>query len=166
MPNNQPQTDSNRTNRLRGENELAWIQQWTDVLDTKYAIPGTKIRFGLDFILGLIPGIGDAISLSFSGVLIATMAKHGASSMLITRMLLNVLLDTVVGSIPILGSLFDLFFRANSRNLKLMREYHRESKHTGSAWPLIAGIIGTIAVFFGLLIWAVVAGAMWLVQWL
>ena len=63
--------------------ELAWVVTWTDLLDTKFTIPGTKIRFGADFLMGLVPGIGDALSLEFSGVLIAPRAKHGASKSLV-----------------------------------------------------------------------------------
>ncbi|MEM9828235.1 MAG: DUF4112 domain-containing protein [Planctomycetota bacterium] len=117
--------------------EMAWVDRATELLDTRFAIPGTSIRFGADFLLGLIPGVGDAISLGFSGLLIATMAKHGASPKLVLRMLLNVVVDAVVGSVPVLGNVFDLFFKANSRNLKLMRQYYDADRHRGSVWPLL-----------------------------
>lgn len=136
--------------------ELAWIEYATDFLDTKFTIPGTKIKFGADFILGLLPGVGDVVSLAFSGVLVAVMAKHGASKLLVARMMINVLLDTIVGAIPILGNLFDLFYKANHRNMILMREYYHEGKHTGSVWPLVFAVSITVLMAIGLLTWALV----------
>lgn len=144
------------------ESELDWVDRFTGVLDTKFVIPGTKIRFGLDFLLGLLPGIGDTISLGFSGLLIATMAKHGASPRLVVRMLMNVLVDAVVGTFPFLGNVFDLFFKANSRNLDLMREYYVEDKHQGSVWPVLLMVVGVIVGAMVL----VIGGAFWTLGWL
>lgn len=127
---------------------MRWVDGFSRLLDTKFGIPGTHVRFGADFLLGLVPGVGDAISLGLSGLLIATMAKHGASTRLVLRMLSNVGLDAVVGTVPILGNLFDLFFKANTRNLDLMRQYYDEDKHTGSAWPILLAIaLVLVAVF-------------------
>ncbi|MFK8112602.1 MAG: DUF4112 domain-containing protein [Rubripirellula sp.] len=121
--------------------DLQWVDRFSRLLDTKFRIPGTKVRFGVDFLLGLIPGAGDILSLGFSGLLVATMAKNGASARLVARMMLNVLLDAVVGTVPLLGNIFDLFFKANYRNLQLMREYYDEGKHTGSVWPVVALVV-------------------------
>jgi len=129
--------------------DLRWVDSLTHLLDNKFRIPGTNIRFGADFVMGLIPGAGDLLSMGFSGVLIATMAKNGASGRLVGRMLLNVILDTMVGSVPILGNVFDLFYKANYRNLKLMNEHYQEGKHTGSVWPvmiLVFGVMLTLTV--------------------
>lgn len=141
--------------------ELRWVDRFTGVLDTKFVIPGTNVRFGLDFLLGLIPGVGDTISLGFSGVLIATMAKHGASPRLVVRMLVNVLVDAVVGAVPFLGNVFDLFFKANSRNLNLMQEFYVQDKHQGSVWPvlLMIGMVITAAMI------VVVVAVAWIFRW-
>ncbi|MCM2370407.1 DUF4112 domain-containing protein [Aporhodopirellula aestuarii] len=128
---------------------MRWVDNTTKLLDAKFRIPGTRIRFGLDFLLGLLPGAGDAVSLAMSGVLIATMAKHGASPMLVLRMLGNVVLDAVVGSVPVAGNVFDLFFRANSRNLKLMREHYEDGKHNAHAWPILLAIFAVMVVVLG-----------------
>lgn len=98
--------------------------------------------------MGLVPGLGDVLSMGFSGLLILTMAKNGASLKLVVRMLLNVVLDTVVGSFPILGNLFDLVFKANTRNLILMREYYVAGEHQGSVWLVIV----VVAVVLGVLL--------------
>lgn len=134
--------------------QLAWVDGFSRLLDTRFKIPGTDIRFGLDFLMGLVPGVGSVASLGFSGLMIITMARHGASGMLAIRMIFNVLLDTVVGFVPLLGNIFDLFYKANYRNLQLMREYYGEGKHQGSAWPVIIAIV--ISIFM------VIAGTIWL----
>ncbi len=141
--------------------QLAWVDGFSRLLDTKFRIPGTSVRFGLDFLMGLIPGAGSVASLGFSGLLIITMARHGASGMLAARRIFNVVLDALVGFVPILGNLFDLFYKANYRNLQLMREFYGEDKHQGSAWPVIIGVVVTILL--------VVIGSIWLMvsflQW-
>ena len=75
--------------------ELKWLDTATQFLDNRFRIPGTDIRFGLDFLIGLIPGIGDLASLSLSGLLVTVMARKGASGMVIVKMLWNILIDAV-----------------------------------------------------------------------
>ncbi|SMP48870.1 protein of unknown function [Neorhodopirellula lusitana] len=127
---------------------MRWVDRFTHLLDTKFRIPGTSIRFGGDFLLGLVPGAGDGISLVMSGLLIATMAKNGASFRLVLRMLGNVVVDAIVGTVPLAGNVFDLFFKANTRNLALMREYYEQGKHTGRSWPVIVAILAVILTVF------------------
>ena len=148
------------TDEQKNVPELAWVDTYSRVLDTKFKIPGTDIRFGADFLLGLIPGVGDVLSLGMSGVLVATMAKNGASPRLAFRMLINVALDAAVGTIPILGNIFDLVYKANYRNAVLMREYYDAGKHTGSVWPVVLMVIAGILLILGLVVWLVV----WLVE--
>ncbi|MGB3546434.1 MAG: DUF4112 domain-containing protein [Saprospiraceae bacterium] len=145
------------TEQQRAVPQLAWVDSASRLLDTRLRIPGTDIRFGLDFILGLLPGAGDVISLGMSGLLVVTMARHGASGMLVVRMLGNLLLDAVVGTVPILGNLFDLFYKANYRNLQLMREFYGEGKHTGNAWPVVIGAVVGVLLIIGLTLYAIFA---------
>lgn len=142
----------------RASPELLWVDTASRFLDSKYRIPGTNIRFGADFLLGLFPGAGDLISMGFSGILIATMAKNGASAMLVFRMLMNVAVDTLVGTIPILGNFFDLFYKANRRNVVMMRDYYVAGKHRGSVWPILVGVV----VFFVVLFTTTVSVLWWL----
>lgn len=90
------------------------------LLDTAFRVPGTNIRFGLDGILGLIPGVGDVAGAALSGWVILTAARAGAPNTLLARMLANVGLDALVGAVPLLGDLFDVAFRANVRNAALL----------------------------------------------
>jgi len=142
--------------------ELKWVDGFSRLLDTRFRIPGTDMRFGADFLLGLVPGAGDLVSLGMSGVLVATMAKNGASGMLVARMLVNVALDALVGTIPIIGNLFDLVYKANYRNAVLMREYYEEGEHQGSVWPVVLGVVIAMVAIFALTIWAVVEVFQWL----
>lgn len=111
------------------------------LLDSKFEIPGTGIRFGLDPILSLMPVIGDLITLVISSMLIYTMHNHGASRKVVIKMMLNAGLDTVIGAIPLVGTVFDVFYRSNERNVRLLREHYYEGKHQGSGKGLLAIII-------------------------
>ncbi|MBB4078654.1 hypothetical protein GGR28_001267 [Lewinella aquimaris] len=144
------------TEQQRAIPQLRWVDSFSRVLDTKFRIPGTDMRFGLDFILGLVPGAGDILSLGMSGTLVATMARHGASPLLVARMLVNVVLDAFVGSVPILGNIFDLVYKANYRNAQLMKEYYEEGRHRGSVWPVVLAVIGTIILLMVVLVWVTV----------
>lgn len=96
------------------------LRQLTRLLDTKFEIPGTKFRFGIDPLLGLLPVIGDGASMLMSLYIILQAKRLGLSRWTLTRMVGNVALDTAVGSIPILGQLFDFAYKANVRNLRLL----------------------------------------------
>ncbi|MTB51853.1 DUF4112 domain-containing protein [Lewinella sp. W8] len=152
------------TEEQRSVPQLAWVDGFSRLLDTRFRIPGTDIRFGADFILGLIPGAGDLISLAMSGVLVATMAKHGASPRLVARMLFNVGLDALVGTIPVLGNIFDLVYKANYRNALLMREYYEVGKHRGSVWPVILAVVIMILVLIGIILWGFFSAVNWLLD--
>lgn len=138
--------------------KIKWIDVVTDWMDNKIRIPGTNIRFGLDFLVGLIPYFGDIASFAISGMLLMGMARHGASGMLILKMLGNVFLDMTVGSIPLLGDLFDLGYRANWRNLKLYEAYIDEGKHKGSGWWVILLILLIFGALLFLLIYVFWSG--------
>ncbi len=90
------------------------------LLDSRYRIPFTRVRFGWDAIVGLLPVAGDLVTAAVSLHLIRYARRLGADGRLVSRMALNVLIDALLGSIPIIGTFFDVLFRANERNLKLL----------------------------------------------
>lgn len=102
---------------------LAELDRLATLLDARYRIPGTPIRFGLDAILGLLPGVGDAAAAAPALYLIWRARRLGVPRHLLVRMIANVGLDTAVGSVPIAGGLFDLFFKASRRNHALVRRH-------------------------------------------
>ncbi|WP_020535161.1 DUF4112 domain-containing protein [Lewinella cohaerens] len=128
--------------------ELKWLDTTTQLLDNRFRIPGTEVRFGFDFLIGLIPGIGDVVSLGISGMLVTVMARKGASGMVIVKMLWNIFLDAIIGTVPIIGDLFDLSYRANRRNLELLKEHYEEGEHQGSAtFVVIMVLLFVIGIF-------------------
>lgn len=92
------------------------------LLDSRFTIPGTKIRFGLDALLGLAPGIGDAIGAILSLWIVVAGLRMGATPGTLLKMLVNIGIELVLGSIPIIGDMFDLVWQANNRNVELLRE--------------------------------------------
>jgi hypothetical protein len=107
--------------RTERSNALGHLDFLAELLDTRWKIPGTSIRFGADALFGLVPVVGDLATAIASIYIVIKAREHGASSIVITRMVGNVALDTVVGSVPILGSIFDVYFKANKRNIRLLR---------------------------------------------
>ena len=117
------------------------MDRLAQIMDSQFKIPGTDFRFGLDGVLGLIPGAGDLSTLAVSGYMISIMAKNGASGYVIARMVVNVLIDALLGAIPFIGDLFDFVFKANNKNMKLMREHYQEGRHRGGAWKVVVPVL-------------------------
>lgn len=133
--------------------QLKQMDALARLMDSQFRLPGTNFRFGLDGILGLIPGAGDLSTFAVSGYMIWVMAHNGASGYVMARMILNVLLDALIGSIPVLGDLFDFAFRANTRNMQLMRQHYREGRHRGSAWKVIVPVLIALLLVIVALVW-------------
>lgn len=122
----------------KGLREIGYLAK---LMDAQFRIPGTDIRFGLDGIIGLIPGAGDLSTFAVSGYMLWVMARNGASGFVLARMAVNILVDALLGSIPIIGDLFDIAFKANMRNLRLMQQYYQEGRHRGSAWRVVVPLL-------------------------
>ncbi|MDQ2835422.1 MAG: DUF4112 domain-containing protein [Acidobacteriota bacterium] len=111
------------------------------VLDDFIRIPGTSIRFGLDGIVGFIPGIGDLIGGLASCIIIVAAWFRGVSYPVLARMVANVGIEVVVGSVPVLGDMFDIAWRANRRNYALLTgAVYEPRKHTAQSW-LFLGVL-------------------------
>lgn len=150
----------------RNTQALRHIESLAKLMDSRFRFPGTNIRFGLDALLGLIPGAGDLSTFAVSSYMLYIMAQNGASGFVMARMILNVLMDGIIGSIPIVGDIFDIGFKANMRNLKLMQEHYREGRHEGSAWKVIIPVLLIMIVLLMALLWLAWKMAMALWNWL
>ncbi len=105
------------------QERIARIDALASLLDTAFFIPGTNIRFGLDALIGLVPGIGDAVTTLMSLYIVREARELGAPTHVILRMLANVALDGVIGAVPLVGDAFDVVWRANRRNIALLRKH-------------------------------------------
>ena len=105
------------------DDDLRQLQSLADWMDSKFVIPGTKIRFGLDSILGLIPGIGDTAAAAVTSFIIAKAGKYKLPMHVRARMIWNGFLDWFIGLIPFFGDIFDIGFKANRKNIALLIEH-------------------------------------------
>ena len=137
-----------------GQRGLKQLGRLAKLMDAQFRIPGTEIRFGLDGIIGLIPGAGDLSTFAVSGYMLWIMANNGASGFVLAKMTLNILIDALIGSIPILGDVFDIAFKANMRNIQLMQEHYEEGRHRGSTWKVIIPVLVILFLIIVVIIWA------------
>jgi hypothetical protein len=138
--------------------DFVWVERMSTLLDNKYSIGG--FRFGLDPLLNLIPYGGQIIAFAVSLMLVVVMYRNGVGTKVVVKMLLNVLYDAVLGAIPFFGQVFDFFNKANSKNVKLLREYYFEEKHQGSARGLLLVVVGVLILLCALtfyLMWILAA---------
>ena len=143
----------NMQKRITQTSTISNLDSLAKLMDSRFTIPGTNIRFGLDSIIGLLPGVGDFATFMVSGYMVSILAKNGASGFVLARMTLNILIDALIGSIPILGDIFDVVFKANQRNIKLLREHYVEGRHKGGAWKVILPIILLLILVIAALTW-------------
>jgi len=148
----------------KSNKSLSNIASLARLMDSQFKIPGTNIRFGLDAIIGLVPGSGDFVTFLVSGYMLTVLAKNGASGFVLARMTLNIVIDAVVGSIPLLGDMFDVFFKANQRNLTLMRQHYVEGRHRGGAWKVIVPVLLIVLIFLIGLAWLSYKLFVWLIH--
>ena len=100
---------------------IAEFERVSRLLDSQWRIPGTGIRFGIDPLLGLVPGLGDVATGLASAYIVLVARRLGLPNHVVARMAGNIAVDVVFGSIPLLGSVFDLFYKANRRNFRLLQ---------------------------------------------
>ena len=122
-----PSIDPAEAQRIRER-----IRYMTHLLDEAFQVPGTNFKFGIDPLLGLFPGAGDLISLMPSLYILWEAKRLGVSRRIRAKMLLNVMLDTVVGSVPVLGQAVDFVWKANVQNAKMMGIDLTEDERPGS----------------------------------
>ncbi len=108
---------------LTREQRLARLEALAKLLDVAFVVPGTNVRYGIDGLIGLVPVVGDVITTAISLWMVREARTLGAPMHLIARMLGNVALDGVVGLVPIAGDAFDVMWRANVRNMRMLRKW-------------------------------------------
>ena len=150
-------------NPQKNQRSLKWAERLLKFTDTAFKIPGTNISFGLDPIIGLIPVAGETVSLAISLLMVFGFAKEGASTSLIFKMLGNVMADYLIGSIPIIGDVFDFAFKANQRNLQLAQKNLSGEKASSKTMGIVLAVL-----LLALLLILILAGFIsWkIIEWL
>lgn len=111
------------------EASVARIEALSRLMDDAFEIPGTNVRMGLDALIGLVPIVGDLVSQAVSGYIIWEARRLGVSRLTMARMMSNSAVDTVVGMVPFVGDAFDVAFRANRKNLRLLKAHLEKHGH-------------------------------------
>ncbi|HEY1582474.1 MAG TPA: DUF4112 domain-containing protein [Chthoniobacterales bacterium] len=140
--------------------ELEPLFRWLAlIMDNMLRVPGTQFRFGLDPLLGLLPGLGDTGSAIISALALIAAARRGFPKILLARMALNILINEGVGIVPVLGDAFSFWFKSNVRNYELLRRHtaglRRSSK---SDWLFVALVL----TLLGLILLVSLAVSFWL----
>ena len=144
------------------DKDFKWVIKLADLMDGKFKI-GT-FRFGLDPLFNFFPIVGQTLTFATSVILVVVMFRNGVSSKLAVKMLLNTILDALLGSIPIAGNIFDFFFKANQRNVAMLRAHYYEGKNQGSAKGLLTALFLGLLVFCILLFYGLWRFGEWFIQ--
>jgi hypothetical protein len=154
--------DAGPADDFRGLDQLAWL------MDRAVQIPGTRIRFGLDALLGLLPVGGDVFTgVIQSAIVLIALHRYRVPRAVAARMAANVLLDTALGAIPVVGDVFDVFFKANTRNVKLLQQLRddRSRQRETTTWRSVAYLAFLGMALLTMLVMLVV-GFITMVTWL
>jgi hypothetical protein len=126
--------------------ELEPLFRWLAlIMDNFLRVPGTNFRFGLDPVMGLLPGLGDTGSTLISALALIAAARRGLPKILLARMSLNILINEAVGIIPIVGDAFSFWFKSNARNYDLLRQHTAAPRRsTESDWIFVAVVLSAL----------------------
>jgi hypothetical protein len=147
-----PRSETDRARSLGEVEMLAWL------LDNSIPVPGTARRFGIDALIGFVPVVGDLVSGGLGLFVVWRASRMGLPRIAVARMLANSAIDFVVGAVPLLGDAFDLWFKANTRNLGILRSHlERPDASTRDDWLVVAGLIASVVAVVLLVGWLVVS---------
>ena len=146
----------------KGGKQVEPLFRWIALLmDDLLRIPGTRFRFGIDPLIGLIPGLGDTGSAMVSALALIQAARHGLPKIVLARMSVNILLNELIGIVPVIGDAFSFWFKSNARNHQLIREHMgapRKAKR--SDWIFVVGVL----LALGLIVCAGIAVSLFFLQ--
>jgi hypothetical protein len=130
-----------RQARLDRLGRLAWL------LDSSIAIPGTGLSVGLDALIGLFPVVGDLIGVALSAYILKEAHALGVGKSVLARMAFNIVVEGVVGAVPVAGDVFDAAWKANQRNVRLLYAWEdRPRKEERAGWLFLAGLVGALLI--------------------
>ena len=134
------------------------LRRWAVLLDSAFKVPGTNVRFGLDAIIGIVPGLGDLVAPVFTLILLGTALRMRVPAVVVARMVLNAGIDMLMGLVPLAGDVADVFWKADLRNMALLERHARPgvAPTRGDYWFVlgcIAAVVAIALVPFLILIW-------------
>lgn len=143
--------------------ELVWLERAAWLLDDAFELPIIRRRVGLDPLLGLVPGGGDTVAALMSLGTLLTALRLNVPRVVLVRMGLNIAFDYMTGLVPLLGDLFDFAFKANRRNMVLLRQHATGTRTPGPAdYAVVGGVILALSALFVAGIWLGLATLRWL----
>ncbi len=133
-------------------------RKFAELLDSKFRIPNTDIRFGIDPLLGLVPGAGDWLGAFISLYFLFQAVLLGGRAAVLGRMFINILLDLLIGSIPVIGDLFDVYWKANERNAAILDELKQDPQKTATesrfwVWTVFVQLVVLVVAVLWLIAW-------------
>ena len=147
--------------------DLVALRRFAHLMDAAFEVPGTRMRVGLDAVIGLVPGIGDVVGAVMSAWIIVGGVRHRVPARVVLRMILNVAIDLLFGAVPVAGDVFDFLFEENVKNMRLL-EKHRDRRRpprSPSQMAFLAFlVIALIFVMALLIVVGVIALAVWLLR--
>ena len=156
-----------KTREERANHELENLRKIARLFDQAFAVPGTKWRFGIDALFGFVPGLGDIAGGVIAVYALRVARQLGAPGSIQLRMLGNIALDALVGTVPFIGDLFDFVFKAQSRNLALLEDWRKSPEFTAKrsklaliVMPIVAFVVFASLTVFG--VWMLVQLFQWL----
>ena len=153
--------------RRRSKASTDGLERFAWLMDRAFKVPGTNIRVGLDALIGLLPFGGDALmGLLQAGLVVVGVTRYNVPRSVAIRMILNVLLDMGIGSIPLVGDIFDVFFKANTRNIQLLKQVQAQEQKgepmpEGPSWRHWIGLGIGFLVVLGVFVAALVVLFLW-----
>jgi hypothetical protein len=144
---------------------LVQLRRWAVLLDSAFKVPGLPVRFGLDAVVGLVPGVGELTTPAFTMLLLVTGLRHRVPLTVLARMVVNAGVDALIGLIPVLGDITDVGWKANLRNLELLERHAVPGApaRRGDTWFVAAGIVLIVLVALCAIVPIVLA--FWIVAW-
>ncbi|RYE30270.1 MAG: DUF4112 domain-containing protein [Sphingobacteriaceae bacterium] len=154
--NNPNLQNTNLTGRLK------WVERISGLMDDQFKLPGSNFRFGLDPLLNLIPFVGDISGFLVGAALVLVMAKNGVSRKVVILMVVNICIDALLGGIPLIGNVFDFYYKSNSRNIQLLKEHYEEGKHQGSGTGVLLAVFIVLFLLFAGFLYLMFLVASWI----
>jgi hypothetical protein len=137
--------------------QIDLLRRWSRLMDSAYRVPGTTFTFGWDPIVGLIPGVGDLATASFSITVLYRAFRLGVPRVVLVRMVLNIMIDLVVGVVPFVGDLFDVVWKSNTMNMALLERHERPgARPTSGDWAVVVLAFVVIGGVLALVLMSVV----------